>query len=61
MQRAREILESGELGAIKHAEAYMKAPKGLLPEDDIRFNYSLGGGAMMDMGCTWNSRPCTIQ
>ncbi|KAJ7504193.1 NAD(P)-binding protein [Mycena galericulata] len=26
--------------------------KGYLKPDDIRFNYELGGGALMDMGCT---------
>lgn len=55
MHRAKAIIESGELGAIKHAEATLKIPKGLMPEDDIRFDYSLGGGAMMDMGCTFSS------
>ena len=50
--RAKAILESGELGAIKHAEVTMKIPKGVMAKDDIRFDYALGGGAMMDMGCT---------
>jgi predicted dehydrogenase len=61
MQRVKEILNNGELGAIKHAEVYLKASKGLIPEDDIRFDYSLGGGATMDMGCMWNSEVCIIQ
>lgn len=51
IHRVKAILESGELGAIKHAEATMKLGKGFVPDDDIRFNYELGGGIMMDMGC----------
>ena len=31
----------------------MQVPKGIFADDDIRFNYDLGGGAMMDMGCTF--------
>ena len=45
-------MESGELGKLTHAEATMQVPKGLFADDDIRLNYDLGGGAMMDMGCT---------
>ena len=59
VQRARAIIESGELGAIKHAEAKLYAPKGIMPDDDIRFNYDLGGGATMDMGCTCASSVST--
>jgi hypothetical protein len=44
-------LESKELGAIKNISATMVLPSVLLKEDDIRFDYSLGGGAMMDLGC----------
>lgn len=51
VQRAKAILDSGELGAIKHIEATMAIPRGLMKDDDIRFNYEIGGGAMMDMGC----------
>ncbi|KAJ3528545.1 hypothetical protein NM688_g7985 [Phlebia brevispora] len=51
VQRVKEILSSGELGAIKHVEARMAIPRGFIKDDDIRFNYELGGGAMMDMGC----------
>ncbi|KAJ3528544.1 hypothetical protein NM688_g7984 [Phlebia brevispora] len=51
VQRVKEILSSGELGAIKHVEARMAIFRGLMKDDDIRFNYELGGGAMMDMGC----------
>lgn len=50
--RAKEILASGELGAVKSVDVKMKIPRGIMPDSDIRFNHSLGGGAMMDMGCT---------
>ncbi|KIP11535.1 hypothetical protein PHLGIDRAFT_124697 [Phlebiopsis gigantea 11061_1 CR5-6] len=45
------ILKSGEIGAIKHVEVSLRLPKGWFPENDIRFDFALGGGAMMDMGC----------
>ena len=51
VQRAKAILDSGELGAVKHIEARMSSFRGFMKDDDIRFDYDLGGGAMMDMGC----------
>ncbi|EKM54182.1 uncharacterized protein PHACADRAFT_210000 [Phanerochaete carnosa HHB-10118-sp] len=51
IHRVKAILDNGELGAIKHVEVTMKLPKGFAADDDIRFNYELGGGIMMDMGC----------
>src|SRR5215216_1750167 len=47
--RVKEIISSGELGKIRHIEAQfcflLPAPK------NIRFNYELAGGALMDCGC----------
>ncbi|KAG1772349.1 NAD(P)-binding protein [Suillus occidentalis] len=52
VQRVRAIIDSGELGAIKEVNATLALPKGMLGNDnDIRMNYDLGGGAMMDCGC----------
>ena len=48
--RLVEILRSGELGSITamHAAFYVPIPK--TPEE-FRWNPSLGGGALMDLGC----------
>ena len=47
--RVEEIIASGELGKLKRVEATLCFP---LPKfSDIRYNYSLAGGATMDAGC----------
>lgn len=47
--RVKEILASGEIGAIQHFDAQFCF---LLPSPkNIRFNYDLAGGALMDCGC----------
>jgi predicted dehydrogenase len=47
--RVEEIIASGELGKLQRVEAAMCFP---LPKfSDIRYNYSLAGGATMDAGC----------
>jgi predicted dehydrogenase len=47
--RVKEILASGEIGNIQHFEAQFCF---LLPSPkNIRFNYDLSGGALMDCGC----------
>ena len=47
--RIKEIVESGELGRIRHLEAHFCIP--LYRRHDIRWDYALGGGALMDLGC----------
>jgi len=47
--RLRAILDSGELGRIRHVEAHMCIPLPL--PGDIRYRYDLAGGATMDTGC----------
>lgn len=47
--RMREIVTSGELGAIQHIETWIAFP--LLAPGNIRYSYDLGGGATMDAGC----------
>ena len=47
--RIEQILASGELGKLKRVESNVCFP---LPKfSDIRYNYSLAGGATMDAGC----------
>ena len=47
--RVEQIIASGELGTLRHVEAAMCFP---LPKfGDIRYDYSLAGGATMDAGC----------
>jgi predicted dehydrogenase len=46
--RMREIVDSGELGQLRHIEAWLCAP--IANKSDIRYQYDLAGGAMMDMG-----------
>ncbi|KAJ7781863.1 NAD(P)-binding protein [Mycena maculata] len=49
--RVKAIIESGELGPVKSTKTSLAIPRGIMKPDDIRFNYSIGGGALMDMGC----------
>jgi predicted dehydrogenase len=47
--RVEQIIASGELGKLEHVEAAACFP---VPKvSDIRYNYSLAGGATMDVGC----------
>jgi predicted dehydrogenase len=47
--RLGEIMDSGELGAIRSIETSMCFPLPMF--GDIRYSYPLGGGALMDGGC----------
>ena len=46
--RMLEILSSGELGRITKMEAWLCFP---VPANNIRWDYQLAGGALMDAGC----------
>jgi len=48
-RRAREVVESGQLGAIRTVEAAFHVP--VTDPEDIRMNYATGGGVTMDIGC----------
>lgn len=48
--RAKEILDSGEIGAVRELQADFFIPLFLRPKD-IRFRYALAGGGAMDTGC----------
>jgi hypothetical protein len=51
IQRVKAILDSGELGALKSISTNFLAPSGIIKKGDIRYDYTLGGGGLMDMGC----------
>lgn len=47
--RMKHIIESGELGRLRDIETAFCIP--LAAPGNIRFDYALGGGATMDVGC----------
>lgn len=49
-KRVQEIIDSGEIGAVRQLQAEFFIPLFLRP-NDIRFQYALAGGAVMDTGC----------
>ncbi|EIW80900.1 NAD(P)-binding protein [Coniophora puteana RWD-64-598 SS2] len=51
IQRVKQIIDSGEIGTVKETYASLVMPGGVIKDDDIRFQYDLGGGSLMDMGC----------
>jgi len=51
--RLKEIVDSGEIGKIKHVTATLELTSGLFKHGNIRFDYDLGGGALMDLGCEY--------
>lgn len=51
IQRFKEIIDSGEIGRLKHIQVDMLMFQAALGDDDIRYDYNLGGGALMDLGC----------
>lgn len=48
-RRLHEILESGELGELRHVETLVAIPAP--PDTDPRWSLELAGGAVMDLGC----------
>ncbi|MEU6344138.1 Gfo/Idh/MocA family oxidoreductase [Streptomyces sp. NPDC046977] len=49
VRRLHELLETGELGELRHVEATVNIPAP--PDTDPRWSLELAGGAMMDLGC----------
>lgn len=47
-ERLRQVVVSGELGAIRRMGVTLHAP--IPPGRDIRWNFDLAGGSMMDLG-----------
>ena len=51
IHRVKQIIESGEIGALKSVEEIFAIPRGVyLKPDDIRYDFALGGGSLMDQG-----------
>ncbi|MFE2520759.1 Gfo/Idh/MocA family protein [Streptomyces mirabilis] len=48
-RRLHELLASGELGDLRHVETMVAMPAP--PDDDVRWQLPLAGGALMDLGC----------
>lgn len=48
-RRLHELLDSGELGDLRHVETMVAMPAP--PDDDVRWQLPLAGGAWMDLGC----------
>jgi predicted dehydrogenase len=46
--RIRALMTDGTLGRLVHVEGNFSVP---IPETNIRFDWSLAGGASMDLGC----------
>lgn len=45
------IIDSGELGAIDLVAGEFLLPDGHIPRTDIRWDLTIGGGSLMDLGC----------
>jgi predicted dehydrogenase len=49
VRRLRELVTGGELGPVRHIQAWTTFI--IEDPDDIRYDYDLAGGALMDGGC----------
>ncbi|KDQ14949.1 hypothetical protein BOTBODRAFT_333766 [Botryobasidium botryosum FD-172 SS1] len=50
IHRVKDIIDSGELGQVKHISAILGLVQGYVKDGDIRLDFDLGGGGMMDVG-----------
>ncbi len=50
-QQIKDVITSGEIGDIRRIESRFDIGEGGIPQGDIRWQYPLGGGALMDLGC----------
>jgi predicted dehydrogenase len=48
-RRLLEVVESGEIGELRHVEVHMEIPSP--PDGDPRWSLPLAGGGLMDVGC----------
>jgi predicted dehydrogenase len=61
VRRVKTIVDSGELGAVASIRATLEMPQGVFEKGDIRFDYDLGGGGAMDMGCASGVPTCRLR
>lgn len=50
-KRLTEIIASNQIGAVANIRSWFLIPKRFFTPDNIRFNFALGGGSIMDNGC----------
>ena len=50
-RRMRELLDTHAIGAVSSVEATMTIPSTAIRADNIRRQFALGGGSVMDAGC----------
>lgn len=51
LARQREIVASGELGALRRVESCFRLPRVPMAAGDFRLQFEMGGGAGLDLGC----------
>ncbi|MEN8238868.1 MAG: Gfo/Idh/MocA family oxidoreductase [Actinomycetota bacterium] len=51
VSQMQSVLDAGILGTIERIDARFEVHASAIPETDIRWDLSIGGGAMMDIGC----------
>ncbi|MDH3293120.1 MAG: Gfo/Idh/MocA family oxidoreductase, partial [Acidimicrobiia bacterium] len=51
VEQIRSVLESGDLGEVERVTTRFDIQNGHIGRDDIRWNLTIGGGALMDLGC----------
>ena len=49
--RVVEIVQAGTLAELRRVDVSFLLPRKLIPDDNIRWQYDMGGGATMDTGC----------
>lgn len=50
-KRVRDLVDTRAIGTIRSVEASLDVPAQRMGEDNIRRQFALGGGALMDAGC----------
>ena len=53
--RIKELVESGQYGAVQVVDARFYVSAGFIPAEDIRFQYELGGGACIDLAYVFSA------